>query len=155
MSKSIDQGIKKYLEFHQLEPDDVHDFPRSLKMPTKAICIGDAIHTDYRSWKWGEDANYTHDHEADVHVYEVGSGKGSKKVPETIQKCKVLVKLGDCLSLGYNDYEEGEIELEYKNPYPGLYCTPNGKNLIVIKGGRIEFLIWGGKLDIEERGIVG
>lgn len=157
MNRRFKNSVAKYMEFHQLQPEDIKEFPKALKMPERANLLGPAIHTDYRSWKWGETADYTHDHDSQgVNCYEVGNGDGQFNVPKFIQTAQVVVKLGDCLSWGYTDYDTGEdMELEYKKPYPGLYCTSNGKGLLIIRGGKIEALVYGGKLDVKDVGIIG
>jgi hypothetical protein len=66
-----------------------------------------------------------------------------------------LVRLGQCLGFEYES-PSGAIEAVTEPPLPELYTITTGRALLVIQGKRrICALIWGGKLRVESRGIVG
>lgn len=153
--KSLDSGVKKYMEFHKLEPKKVGTFA-ALKIPKWAYLGGEAIDISYYSTKWADPASYIHTHEAGVTVYFVYENVGPAiEVPLFIKEAEVLVKLGDCLEFSYKTPEGEFILAETDKPRPTLYCTPCGKALIVVDGNDIITITWGGFLDVEGRGIVG
>lgn len=153
----LKRAISKWEEFHDLDHETVGKF-RVSSMPKTVTVVGDMTWVLYASTKWtGKRENYIHDHEAGVKCGRTDSDAEGKtvKVPKWIQETKTLVFLGDCLGFAYEDDEGEEIEAATKRPYPGLYCTPDGKCLVVVENkSRVAAVIWGGWLDVEDRGIV-
>lgn len=155
MTRVLSNAVKKYLEFQDLDPKEIGEFSRSLQIPYSLHLAGEAKHVLYRSKKWGEKADYIHEHEGGVKVY-LPSGNGKTvRVPLSIRNAKALVKLGDCLGFAFDD-GEGEVEAIPGRPLPELYTIPSGRALFVIEGKKkLVAMIWGGKLGVEARGIVG
>lgn len=162
----LDQkGLAKYEEFSRLEPRDVI-CEEDQRMPTRATKVGKAIHVMYRSEKIdpetdkrprGGAQNYIHEHDAGVHVYEPGDrDTGDSEVLECSDDT-TLVLLGECLGLAWKSGSDGEdYEVEWSDPEVELYCTTSGKMLVIVGGKReILYLVWGGALGVEPRGIVG
>lgn len=160
----MQQAIAKYVEFHQLEPNEIGEFPSSFRIPTEAGVAGPALFVLYRSGKRDpltrivpdKPVDYIHEHEKGVKLYLPDETEEPvKKVPQWITRIKSLTRLGDCLGFGF--LQDGvEIEAEGTKPLPELYTIPSGKALLVIQGKRkVLALIWGGKLRVESRGIVG
>ena len=161
----MSRAEKKYVEFHQFEPREIGKFGKGFSIPERAELAGRGIYVLYRSDKLnpttGEDEgviDYIHKHKAGVKVYRVDDEEvgPSRKVPQFITGAKELTLLGQCLGFAYEDSEGQEVvgEPSYKNCE--LYTIPSGKALLVIESKRrVCALIWGGKLDVEARGIVG
>ena len=162
----MSRAIRKYIEFHQLEPKKIGSFHRDLVIPDVALCVGDAVHVLYKSDKLnpetGEDEgwiNYIHEHKRGVKVYRCDryslDARGDERaVPAWLRNTTELVALGLCNGLAFRD-EDGEHDVKATKPYPELYTTPSGKALLVIQGKRrLVALVWGGKLGVEPRGII-
>ena len=168
----IADGLERFEKFHQLEPNEVVADDEQA-MPTKAHCLGKAIHVMYRSGKVDPETgkkprrpqNYIHEHDAGVMLYEPCLHAlrkcSAEKVPSDVRSEKdgdtTLVLLGECLGLAYKATEDGEdYEIEFDDPKVELYCIPSGKALVIVEGKReILYLVWGGGLGVEPRGIIG
>lgn len=160
------KGVTKYEEFWSLPPRSIGEFPSRFKIPRHAALIGSAVHILYRSDKLnpgtGEDEGeieYIHEHKAGVNFYFVDEEGPQKKVPTFLADAEVLILLGDCLGFAW---KEGSEIFEEKTPRGlELYTVPSGKGLLVINAGgqwgkqRVRAMIWGGKLAVTWRGIVG
>lgn len=156
------KGIAKYEEFWQYQPRSVGYFSDSFKIPRHVVCVGFAVHVLYRSDKrnpsTSEDEgeiDYIHEHKKGVKLYLVEDDGPQREVPGFIADAEVLVLLGDCMGFAWE--EDGEtIEAEARNLLPELYTIPSGKALLVVESKRrVTAMIWGGKLGVEGRGIVG
>ena len=164
---SLRSAIEKYIDFHQYEPRNIGEFPKSFFIPPEIVCVGTAQHVMYRSGKKDPETlikpkkplNYIHEHKAGVKLYRADkNAEGAyKKVPGWIQETQALALLGECLGFCYEDYEGNEVEAEMRTPRPELYAVPpHGKALIVIQNKRkVLAMMWGGQLVVEARGIVG
>ena len=143
-------GINKYTEFHDYDPKDVGRFPAAFKLPRTVEKIGPALWVCYRSSKWDEGSHdYIHEHSKGTMCYLPGRGT---PVPKRITQCHTLVDLGRCLGFGYRDELEEDIDLSAKHR---LFCTPDGRALVIVKDKRhVIAMIWGGQLRVEDRGIV-
>ncbi len=166
------EGLDLRKAFHQTPPRATGKFHSDIKIPTHVECCGKAVSVMYRSDKIDPEtgkppvdergrpmgsANYIHEHDAGVMLYRPARrNHDSEPLPEGIlEDNDTLVWLGECLGLEYCDDEGDEWEMEV--PFrPDLYCTDDGTCLVVIQDRReILFLVWGGALGVEERGIVG
>lgn len=155
------QGLQQYWEFHQLEPKKITK--ADLVIPKQVLYVGEGVYMNYRSKKWeGKSHDYTHDHEAGVKVHipifaeEITPGQTIAEVPTWLRSTKTLVRLGSCLGFAYMDEFDETIEAAVRTPLPDLYCTPDGKALLVIQNFKeIYAMLWGGYLNVTERGIVG
>lgn len=150
----LDEGVWKFLKFHQLDPREVGTFSPAMRIPERVGCGGKMEWIAYRSTKWeNRSHNYIHEHGGGVHIY---GGGGTLRTPQFICKVQTLVRLGHCLELGFCNEEGESVEMKTTRPQPELYCIPSGKALLIVDGKRrIEALIWGGGLHVTERGIVG
>lgn len=160
------KALRLYVGFHQKDPKKVGNFDPRLVIPAEAQLIGHAVHVLYRSDKLnpttGEDEgwiDYIHEHDANVKVYRCDRSPGgpegiTRRVPAWLQRVDELDWLGYCQGFAFED-DDGEKEVKGTKPYPELYCTPNGKALLVIQSKRtLLAMIWGGRLGVEPRGIV-
>ncbi len=159
-------AIRRYQLFNGLEPREEGEFP-SLRMPTLAHYAGAAIEVMYRSAKRdpatdrvpSKAVNYIHDHGAGVGYYRTdGGGRADKiAVPQWLRRETHLVLIGEFLGAAYRDGHDDEIEVKVSAPKPTLFCVPSGKALVVVDEFRpkIVALIWGGRLGVFRRGIVG
>ena len=166
-----------YERFHRYPPTKIGEFEAPFEIPTTVFRAGRALWTTYRSGKVDpatlklpkKPVNYIHEHDAGVEVYLTEFHASSLHnaldidmtmmdeifVPAEFANAEALVKLGD--SLGYKFvYNDEEIEAEAVDPLPELYCTPDGKCLLVIQNKReLIAMIWGGALGVFPRGIDG
>jgi hypothetical protein len=149
-------AINKYIEFHSFDPEETGEFDRRFKIPSYACKAGKALEIMYRSNKWEKKKHdYIHTHSDGVICYRLDIHGSERKVPKRICNQKALVRLGECLGFSYVDEYGDEVEAIPKTPYPELYCTPDGKSLLVVQDKRdLLALMWGGKLRVEGRGIV-
>lgn len=163
------RAIRKYFDFHQQEPVKIGQFHADLERRLRegrAVLVGAAVHVLYRSDKLNpttlEDEgwiDYIHDHDRGVNTYRADRGAGElgpeRSVPAFIRNASELTWLGFCLGFAYKDHDGKEVEAKGKRPLPDLFCTPNGKALLVIQNKRtLLALMWGGRLGVEPRGIV-
>jgi hypothetical protein len=170
MSKAdpvVDQAVEKYVQFHRLEPRDIGRFSSSFKIPDRMACVGAATHVLYRSDKVDPvtlrkpkaPRNYIHDHDHGVGCYlplDEGDGAATVAVPYWIRETQALCLLGQCLGFRFRDEGGKLVRAEGTRPLPELYCTPDGRCLLVIQDKRhLLAAIWGGVLGVEARGIVG
>lgn len=147
---SIKKAADMYREFNDLDPKKV----KTLKaMPTR-VRYGGRVHcTMYASKKWGEGLhNYKHDHDSGVKIYFSG-GAGDTAVPASIVNVGALAKMGRVIGIEFTDPNDEDCEYIGSSKHE-LYCTPNGRALVVVVNGRVDALIWGGKMHVEARGIV-
>ena len=155
--RDLSRGLKKYFEFQQLDPKDTGYFNSRMRIPASIYLAGPAVQTMYRSSKWGDGSHdYYHDHDAGVRVGIAGDAVGPiVRVPKFIRDASTLVLLGKCLQFTYLDADDEQIDVKARGTLPELYCIPSGKALIVVQGkSRLLAIIWGGRLGVEERGIV-
>jgi hypothetical protein len=161
--EEIHRAIACYEGFHRHRPRQIGEM--DLRMPRQARKLGHARYVLYRSDKVdpetgkkpGRAVDYIHEHDAGVHVYAL-QGAATDACPKSVTQATGLVLLGRCLGLAHDDLtRRGQIcELEARAPLPELYCTPDGRCLVVVQDQReILFLVWGGALGVEPRGIVG
>lgn len=165
---SRDQAHQLYEGFHKYGPKKRTRAPASFRIPKSVKLKGKGVHVLYRSRKFNpityanEGAhNYIHDHKAGVNVYFCdGSGK---KVPSAVARAEELVYLGKCLGFAYKDAKGKLVEYEcdprsvewYAVPNPTQLCPEGHALLVVEKKQKVVAMIWGGKLRVEPRGIVG
>ena len=161
------RAVDKFTEFHDFEPRETGTIP-GLKIPSSVKIAGDAVHVMYRSDKWheGRSDDYIHEHDRGVKVGRTGNCPGpSRAVPVEIQRVTTLVRIGRCLGVAYEDADGNVVEMRPDGSVQ-LYCSPNGRALFVVDGVRVkngrasfarpkvEMILWGGRLGVEDRGIV-
>lgn len=166
-SPETDLAVEKYVEFHRYEPRDVGRFDESMSIPDQVACIGPATHVLYRSGKTDPATlrlpkaprNYIHDHDAGVFCYvpvDDAPEAPVERVPAWIREVKALTLLGKCLGFRYRDEDGRTANVDGVKPLPELYCTPDGRCLLVIQDkSEVLAMMWGGVLGVEARGIVG
>lgn len=159
-----DEAIAIYEGFHRFSPRREGEFHPSFKMPSRVNKQGRAIDVLYRSDKTDPETlrkprraqDYIHEHDSrGVHTYLTRGPGETVETPTWIRDVQALCLLGLCL--GFKFERDGKsVEAKGKKPLPELYCTPNGKCLVIVQDKRdVLALVWGGKLDVEPRGIVG
>jgi hypothetical protein len=156
---------KLYEEFHKYSPQEIGEFHSSFFIPELIPCVGPALFVLYRSSKKDpityvkpdKPVNYIHEHKDRVKVYIVGSEEGpERKVPQRICAVDELAYMGKCLGFGYTDWDGEDVEAECTGKIDLYAVPPLGKGLIVVENKRrVLAMIWGGKLRVEPRGIVG
>jgi hypothetical protein len=154
---------KLYVDFHKYEAKKIGEFPSGFYIPGFATFVGPAVHVLYRSSKYDpvtymkpdRPIDYIHEHGPGVKICIVDDDDGpERKVPQYIQNVGSLTLLGKCLGFAYVD-EDGDV-VDATCTSCELYAIPSGKALLVVeKKKKVLVLIWGGKLNVEPRGIVG
>jgi hypothetical protein len=159
------KALRKYLEFHGQDPRKIGQFHRDLVIPERAVCVGVATQVLYRSDKLNpttlEDEgwiDYFHDHDDGVQLYrtdrKVSEGV-ERAVPKWLRDVSSLTWLGYCLGFSYSDHAGAECSADASKPLPELFCVPSGRALLVIQNKRsVLAMMWGGRLGVENRGIV-
>lgn len=167
-------AIAKYEQFHRYPPKKITEFPKGFAIPTEMVPVGKAKYTTYRSGKVDpatlekprRPVDYIHEHDAGVTCYlpvddedldELDVAAVPVTVPAAFSGADALVKLGDNLGFSFQcDGDDEPWEVESVKPLPELYCTVDGKCLLVIQGQReVLAMIWGGALGVFARGIDG
>lgn len=159
-----EDAVDKYREFHRFDPRKVGPMS-GLVIPPTMTRVGVAKWVTYRSKKTDPETlkrprmpiDYIHEHDAGVHVYlPLGERSGDTfDVPRSAREATALVKLGECLGFAF-DLDGDKTEAKSKHPLPELYCTPDGKVLLIVQS-KAELLaaMWGGALGVFARGIDG
>lgn len=154
---------KLFADFHKYEAEKIGEFPSSFYIPEDATFVGEGAYVLYRSAKFDPITHAKPDRPID-YIHELGDGvrisrldtdEGAERaVPQYIHSAGALVLLGKCLGFGYLDEDGDDVEATCTSC--DLYAIPSGKALLVIeKKEKVLALIWGGKLNVEPRGIVG
>ncbi len=141
-------------------------FHPSMIIPAELCCLGDALNTDYQSDKLhpasGEDEgwiDYTHKHDAGVRIYAPVTSRrpgndDCVRTPAWIKGVVELTWLGKYLGGEYRA-RAGRQQIVGTEPLPELYTAPSGKALFIVQNKRsLLFVLWGGRLTVERRGIV-
>lgn len=156
----------KFEEFHARPVRDITAFDARLILPERAALAGVAKQVMYRSDKLNPSTkidegwqDYYHDHDPGVSLYRCGAAElrngDVRRVPKWIHEVQQLTWLGQCLGFTFEDDEGNEIQMKGTKPLPDLFCIPSGKALLVIQSRRtVLAMIWGGRLDVKERGII-
>lgn len=153
----FERAIKVFAGFNKYDARNVGKLP--FEIPAEVYLGGPCSWVTYRSDKWNDG---THDYIHKIDSYPrvkcgLVSIRGSRriKVPKKIQGTQTLTQLGlKCLGFAYID-DAGE-EAEMATPNCLWFWSAKGKALLAVQGRRkLVAIIWGGKLDVEPRGIVG
>ncbi len=149
-----DAAVGMFVTFNSFDPKQLTYEPQ-FQWPERVRCLGEATWITYRSKKVIPDngvkpRGWQH-YNSGVSSYAC-DGKPDTDVPLFITDCTALALLGDCTGIGFGKTGEGKTTA----PYPELYATPCGRALILVQSKRkVVGMIWGGGLDVQDRGIVG
>lgn len=151
-------AIKTFEGFHAYDHKTVEKFKREVKVPEYMEYAGPCLWVLYRSDKWNDG---THDYIHTIESYPKvkccypGSGGQKIRVPAKVRDATTVALLG-LRALGFAYKQDGE-EYEAKVPADSeWFWSPSAKALYCIGGrSRLLSVIWGGRLDVEPRGIVG
>lgn len=179
-------AIDKYREFHRFEPRKIGAMkglvlPARMQRAGVAKWVTyRSDKTDPETLKRPRrPVDYIHEHDAGVHVYlpesawvprmtpprvgeqgeglrervrtDIGAGKVVDVPDQLLEPDASLVLLGKCLGFKFD-----ETEAEGAAPLPELYCTTDGKVLLVVQSKRdLLAAMWGGGLGVFARGIDG
>lgn len=133
-------------------------FPKSWKL------AGRCKTTYYSSDKWQDDRSfferYYHDHHKRTNIWVPARDGGDWAKDTKPSESWVSKRPRAAAVLGYAlgfDVVSPDGESFKLAPSSGslLLCSPDRKRLYVLEDGRISGLIWGPKLVVEDRGIVG
>lgn len=170
MSSSLRKAERLFETFHAFEPIDVGEFHPRFRVPRSAALVGDAKVMYYRSDKLNPETHadegwihYYHDHKDGVRTYLTKEVLGKdylaadiRRVPRWIYQTSALVRIGDCEGLDYEDHDGELREIRRTGRAPEWYCVPSGKALLIVQDKKTVLgIVWGGKLRVEDRGVVG
>lgn len=165
---SREAANRLYRDFHKYDYRSRTQAPRGFRIPRKVERAGKGVHVLYRSPKldpitYQDDGplNYIHKHKAGVNVYWCDGV--SVGVPTVVTRAQELVCLGQCLGFMYRDDNGDEVEVQcnplevewFAVPNPTRKCPKGHALLVVEKRQQVLAMVWGGKLRVEPRGIVG
>jgi hypothetical protein len=162
-----------YEHFHKYGPKSRTRAPSSFRIPTSMYLAGKGEYVLYSSPKFDPityakpdgPLNYIHEHDSrgvNVYLRDNQEGGPSKKVPRAIANAQELTCLGRCIGFAYDSGGE-EVLVECDPKIVEWYAVPNpssqypkGHALLAIESKRrVLAMVWGGKLRVEPRGIVG
>lgn len=172
MTQNADDAAELYEDFHQYEPVKIGQFEAEFRLPQRVYKQGKALNVMYRSSKTDPETgkiprkpvDYIHDHDSEgVTTYLVDGEGDVVEVPEWIRDATALTCLGKCLGFAFKDPDGKKVDAHGTAPLPELYAIQvrNGwfrkkAALLVIQDKReVIAVVWGGKLVVEPRGIVG
>jgi hypothetical protein len=165
----VEDAIAMWETFHQRDWNKVGEFYPRMKLPERLVVLGKAEHVMYRSNKREPESgripkrplDYIHEHDENVRIavpfsskLKLADQRKAVALPRVLSSATTFARLGFCLGFAYS--HRGEVlEVEARRPLPELYAIASGKALLVIQDKcKIEAIIWGGRLDVESRGIV-
>lgn len=151
------RAIKMFEGFHEYDWKKIEGFGR-LQIPRTVFIAGRCKWVTYSSNKWNK-GTYEYIHTIDsyprvvVGLVHDDTGR-TRAVPRSIRdNNQVLVRIGR--ALGYAFVDDGE-EIETRTPRCEWFFSPSSRALFCIESKRkLLAIIWGGKLNVEDRGIVG
>lgn len=166
LPRDFRRAAERFAAFTEFTPDEIGEFGTNVQIPREVYDVGEADWVSYRSDKWGDGwHNYIHDHDPGVRTCLIQPPAHLpcrlRTVPSFLRNAESFTMLGGCIGFGFcaADWmrESWDEEFVYKKREKvELYCTPNGRALLVIVNKRkLVAMMWGGKLDVENRGIVG
>lgn len=181
----LSKAVGKFEEFHKHSAKGYGPFSSNLKIPDTISFMGEAVYVAYNSNKWGEKASYIHHHDcgncsheredhyddepypcekwgcnckrfrSNVKFFMPSSGGQRVEVPSFIKSARTLTRLGKCLEFCYIGSDGNFKEHKSGSGYE-LFCIPSGKALLIIADkSRLVAMVWGGKLNVKDVGIVG
>lgn len=170
MTHDVRNATDLYEGFHRYEPRKIGEFAPSFEIPSRVFRQGRAIDVLYRSPKTDPETlkrprkpiDYIHDHDSRGVTTYLANGDGDEiETPDWIRGAEALTSLGLCLAFTFEDPMGREVKAKGKQPLPELYALqvgwlPTRAALLVVQSKRdVIAIIWGGKLRVEPRGIVG
>jgi hypothetical protein len=170
MSSGVDDASDLYEGFHRYEPIKIGEFASSFQIPSRVHKQGKAVDVLYRSTKVDPETlkkprkpvDYIHDHDSrGVMTYLIDGDGELEETPEWIRNAQALTFLGQCLGFSFTDPAGKKVKAEGTAPLPELYAIQVGwlklkaALLVVQSKQEIIAMVWGGRLRVEPRGIVG
>lgn len=170
MAHDVKNASDLYEDFHRYEPRDIGEFAPSFRIPSHVYKQGRAVDVLYRSLKTDPETlkrprkpvDYIHDHDSRGVVTHLVDGDGERvATPDWIRSATALTMLGQCIGFSFEGRDGEPVQAKGQRPLPELYAVQTGgwspkAALLVIQDKReVIAIIWGGKLRVEPRGIVG
>lgn len=144
--------------FHAFDMRSWGKFSQEIVVPKRMALAGPCVYVTYRSDKWSDGTHeYIHKitsyPKVQVALAEEDTGR-TVAVPARVRNAVTLSLIGGALGFAV-ETDDGEVE----GAFPAnteWYWSPTGKALYAIATkSRLLAVAWGGKLDVEPRGIVG
>jgi hypothetical protein len=160
-SSQIRRAVKLFEGFHEYEMKDTGRFDPKLTIPRFVFSPGACAEVRYRSNKWG-DGSILYYHPIDsfpkvtVGLLRQHEGK-PRRLPAAVSSMdQALIRIGSCVKDSVI-FEDGEGDASVSFPAKSeWFFSPSSRALFVISQRRhLHCVIWGGKLNVENRGIVG
>lgn len=156
LQNDVERAAKLYTDFHAYDPRDVREL--KVNAPSSARAGGPCVWVTYRSDKWNDGTHdYIHEIESRVKAADLASSDGKTiAIPQRIFQKQVYTQLGNA-ALGMAYRKDGAVA-EVKFPRGTIWLwSAKGKALIAVHRpkGKVLGVVWGGRLGVEPRGIVG
>jgi hypothetical protein len=158
MPPGAHQARKTFEGFNDYASKGAFKFKREIVVPEMVPVPGPCRWVTYKSDKWN-DGTYDYIHTISsypkVKCGMIGEDYPKRRVPAKVREAKTLSQIG-LRALGFAFERDGD-EFEAKLPKgTEWFWSKSGRALYLIHGkSRLVAIIWGGKLDVEPRGIVG
>jgi len=168
MRRRINRAIDSFESFHDYPYRNIGEL--GLRAIPEVVYVAGACRwVTYRSNKWN-DGTHEYIHEIDSHPrvvlayakpmeLEVGDDRivetARRRLPARVRADnQVLSRIGKCLGWAFTiDDDQFEADAPSKTDW---WWSPSGKALFAIEDMRtLHVVVWGGRLDVEDRGIVG
>ena len=156
----IERAARVFEGFHDYDMRRLEKFASGLAIPRLVHVVGPCISVSYRSDKWNEGTfDYIHTIESRPKVLfavvREEDGAIPRQLPEKVRDPnQVLARIGKTLDAVYED-GSGQVKVTFPASTEWFF-SPSSRALFAITDKRsLQCVIWGGKLNVEDRGIVG
>lgn len=156
--RDLQRAVDTFEGFNDYEIRGYERFAKEIRVPARLPFVGPCKWVTYRSNKWNDGTHdYIHTIESfpSVRLCVPGEDFDEVSVPARVRNATTLAQIGtQALGAGFeNDAGESELRVPRGSQW---YWSPSAKALYLIaKRERLVAVLWGGRLDVEPRGIVG
>ncbi|MCJ7752707.1 MAG: hypothetical protein MUQ65_16740 [Armatimonadetes bacterium] len=154
------RAIEVFEGFHDYDARKLETFSAALVIPRLVYVVGRAVSISYRSDKWQKGTfDYIHKIVSFPKVvFAITSAEDGSRPRQLPAKARdgdqVLVRLGKCLDAVYQD-DSGEMKTTFPARTDWFFSPPARALYAITAKKKLQCVIWGGNLNVEDRGIVG
>jgi hypothetical protein len=157
--RQFDAARKTFEGFHDFEMRGSGKFRGEIVVPARMALAGPCRFVTYRSDKWSNGAHeYIHTITSFPKVKVAVTGEDTGRtiaVPKRVQDAVTVSFIGRALGFAAEKPDGDEVEATFPASAE-WYWSPTGKALYCVQGkSKLLAVVWGGRLDVEPRGIVG
>ncbi len=158
--RGLRAAVEVFEDFHDFDHRRIGKFDGRMRIPSAVWVPGPCKYVTYKSDKWGK-GTYEYIHtitsfpRVRIGLVEKFDGARRVTVPARVQKVEAVTLIGRCTGFSYVDVDGEAVECA-TNAKHEWFWSPSAKALILVEGKRrVVAVVWGGKLNVEPRGIVG